>query len=173
MLWLLAYGATVPLANWFIGNVGACTAAGPCLIPVGFGLMAPSGVLWAGLAFWLRDEVQDRLGKTWALGAIGAGALLSLAVSDPFVAAASATAFVVSEMADMLVYTPLRARSWTGAVVASNAVGSVVDSAAFLWLAFESLDFLAGQVVGKWLMILPVVAIGARARRRRVVPVAA
>jgi queuosine precursor transporter len=150
MKWLILYTLTIPAANWAIETFG--------VVPIGFGLMAPAGVFAAGLAFTLRDLVQDRLGKPWAIGAIGLGALLSLAVSAPFVAAASATAFLISELADMVVYTPLRRRGWIRAVVASNAVGSVVDSAAFLLLAFGSLDFLTGQVVGKWLMILPVAA---------------
>ena len=33
-------------------------------------------------------------------------------------------------------------------------IGLVVDSIIFLWLAFGSLDFFAGQVVGKALMVL-------------------
>jgi len=42
-------------------------------------------------------------------------------------------------------------------VVASSAVGLVVDSIIFLWLAFGSLDFLLAQVVGKgWMVLLSV-----------------
>jgi hypothetical protein len=33
-------------------------------------------------------------------------------------------------------------------------VGAVIDSAVFLWLAFGSLDFLLGQVIGKAWMVL-------------------
>jgi uncharacterized PurR-regulated membrane protein YhhQ (DUF165 family) len=60
----------------------------------------------------------------------------------------------------MAVYTPLEDRSFTGAVVLSNTVGAVVDSVLFLSLAFGSLEFLRGQVVGKMWMTaaaLPVV----------------
>ena len=42
---------------------------------------------------------------------------------------------------------------------ASNVVGSVVDSCLFLWLAFGSLDFLAGQLVGKWEVTAATVAV--------------
>jgi uncharacterized PurR-regulated membrane protein YhhQ (DUF165 family) len=43
------------------------------------------------------------------------------------------------------------------AVVASSMVGLVVDSIVFLWLAFGSLDYLAGQVVGKaWMVLLSI-----------------
>jgi hypothetical protein len=60
------------------------------------------------------------------------------------------------------VYEPLRKRGWLPAVVASNAVGIVVDSMLFLWLAFGSMALLNGQLVGKaWmtLLALPVIAL--------------
>ena len=48
-LFLLAYMSTIPLANFMISNVGTfCVPDGPCLIPLGFGIMAPSGVLMSG-----------------------------------------------------------------------------------------------------------------------------
>lgn len=62
-----AFAATVPLANWLISNVGTfCVPDGPCVIPVGFGLTAPSGVLAIGVALVLRDLFQRRLGVLWA-----------------------------------------------------------------------------------------------------------
>ena len=45
------------------------------------------------------------------------------------------------------------------AVLASGAVGAVADSAAFLWLAFGSLEFMGGQLVGKLWMTLAVAAV--------------
>lgn len=140
MIWLLAYVLTIVAANWAITVFG--------VVPVGFGLMAPAAVFFVGLAFTFRDLTQERLGRHWTLGAIVAGAALS-ALLSPALALASGVAFLVSEFADMVVYTPLRERHWTAAVVASNAVGLVVDSVLFLTLAFGSLQFLAGQIVGK------------------------
>ena len=67
---------------------------------------------------------------------------------------ASAAAFFISESADLAVYTPLQKRGLILAVLASSLVGLVVDSVVFLWLAFGSLDYLAGQVVGKAWMLL-------------------
>ena len=72
----------------------------------------------------------------------------------PAFALASGVAFLVSELADLAVYTPLERRSWIGAVALSNTVGLVVDSMLFLALAFGSQEFLAGQVVGKAWMTL-------------------
>lgn len=161
MIWFLAYIATIWLANWAIATVG--------LVPVAPGLLAPAGVFFAGLALGLRDLVQESLGRRWTVAAIVLGAALSALVSPAF-ALASGAAFLFSETADFLVYTPLRERSWPLAVVASNVVGDVVDSVLFLLLAFGSLDFLAGQLVGKWETIVPCVALmGWWRSRRRVV----
>lgn len=169
LLACLLYLASIPLANWMIGHVGTvCTASGPCLIPVAPGLMAPSGVLTAGAALVLRDIVQRLLGLRWGLGAILAGTALSALVAPGALVLASLAAFLLSEMADLAVYTPLQRRGLVRAVVASAALGLLVDSVVFLGLAFGSLDFLAGQVVGKaWavLVSLPLVAL-----LRRVAP---
>lgn len=144
------YASTVPIANWLIGNWGTeCIPNGPCLIPVGFGLMAPSGVLVIGIAMVLRDAVQQYGGITWSLSAIAIGAILSAFVAPPALILASVLAFVFSELADFGVYTPLRERNLGVAVLASGAVGALIDSAIFLYVAFGSFDFIAGQWVGK------------------------
>jgi uncharacterized PurR-regulated membrane protein YhhQ (DUF165 family) len=148
MVWALAYIATIFGANLLITHVG--------VVPVGFGLMAPAGVYCAGLAFTFRDLTQDSLGRLWTVGAIVIGAALSGLLS-PQLALASGTAFLLSELADLAVYTPLRERHWLAAVAASNSVGLVIDSVLFLWLAFGSLAFLPGQIVGKlWMTALAV-----------------
>ena len=164
---LAAFMACIPLANWLIGNVGlVCVPEGPCLVPVWPGIMAPSGVLVIGLALVLRDAVQDRLGTLWAIGAIVAGALLAGFVAPPALVVASAAAFLLSELADLAVYTPLRRKGLAWAVLLSGLAGAVVDSALFLWLAFGSLDFVTGQIVGKLYASIAVAAFFAlRARR--------
>src|SRR5947208_2943219 len=157
-VYLAAFIACIPIANWMIGNIGTtCIPNGPCLVPVAPGLMAPSGVIMIGLALVLRDLVQRRIGRSWSLGAIAVGAILSGAVAPPALVLASATAFFFSELADFLVYTPLQSRRFVIAVVASSMVGLVVDSVIFLWLAFNSLEFLWGQVIGKaWMVLISV-----------------
>jgi uncharacterized PurR-regulated membrane protein YhhQ (DUF165 family) len=158
LVFLLLFCLTIPAANWLIGHAGTvCAPNGPCLIPVAPGLMAPSGVTMIGVALVLRDLVQRRLGVAAALGAIAAGAALSALVAPPALVVASAAAFLVSELADLAVYTPLERRRLIVAVVASSLVGLVVDSIVFLWLAFGSLEFLLGQVVGKaWMVLLSI-----------------
>ena len=156
----VAFLACIVGANWALTRFG--------VVPVGFGLMAPAGVYFAGLSFGLRDAVQELGGRAWTVGLSVVGAVLSAFIGPTF-ALASGSACLLAELADFAVYTPLRDRQWIGAVVASNAVGSVVDSAMFLWIAFGSLDFMAGQVWGKTLATIPAIAIVWWARTRRAV----
>ena len=171
----VAFVATVVAANWALGEFGT--------VPVAPGLEAPAGVYFAGLAFGLRDALHERAvhgadgrGGRWVvLAAIAVGAVVSYAIEGSTaisggytsIAAASAAAFALSELADLYVYEPLRRRSWAGAAAASNAVGAAVDSALFLWLAFGSFDHFAGQYVGKVAMIAFALPLVWLARRRR------
>ena len=172
LIFLVLFIGCIPAANWLILNVGTiCPPNAPCLIPVapaltGSVLMAPSGVLMIGLALVLRDLVQRRLGLGWAVGAILSGAALSALFTPAALVTASATAFLLSECADLAVYTPLQRRRLVLAVVASSLVGLVVDSCVFLYLAFGNLDYLAGQVVGKTWMVLLAVPLIAWLRHR-------
>jgi uncharacterized PurR-regulated membrane protein YhhQ (DUF165 family) len=161
LAYFLAFMACIPTANWMIGHIGTvCTPDGPCLLPVfpwspqGGPMMAPSGVSMIGFALVLRDLVQRRLGRAAALMAIVAGAALSGALAPPQLVVASTAAFFLSELADFAVFTPLQKRGLVLAVLASAVVGLIADSILFLWLAFGSLEFLEGQVLGKSWMVL-------------------
>lgn len=156
----LGFLLTILLANYLTTVLG--------MIPVGFGLIATAGTYLAGLAFVLRDSLQDAAGKAVTLGVIALGGLLSFAVAAPFIALASAAAFLISEVADLLVYTPLRKRGYVRAAVASNIVASVLDTAVFLTVAgFPLWQALPGQIVGKLTVtaIAILVVVSLRARR--------
>ena len=154
-----AFVATVWAANWALTTWGVVTVAP--------GLLAPAGVFFAGLGFLLRDALQEIAGRLWVVAAILAGAALSYWVGADVtipgghipIAAASACAFLLAELADFAVYTPLRKKHLAGAVGLSQVAGATLDSAVFLWLAFGSLALFWGQFVGKTLMVLPVVAV--------------
>jgi uncharacterized PurR-regulated membrane protein YhhQ (DUF165 family) len=155
---LALFIASIVGANWAIATFG--------IVPVGFDLMAPAGVYFAGLTFTLRDALHEVGGRRWVIAAILSGAALSGLLAGPQLAMASGVAFLASEAADYAVYAPLRQRSWIGAVATSNVVGTVVDSALFLWLAFGSLAFLPGQIVGKlWMTALAVVVLAVWRKR--------
>lgn len=154
-IFLAAFVACIPIANFMIQHVGTeCVPDGPCLVPVAPGLTAPSGVLMVGFALVLRDLLQRRLGLWWSVAAILLGAILSAGFAPPALVVASATAFLLSEISDLVVFTPLQRRGLIRAAMASSGVGLVVDSVVFLSLAFGSLQFLPGQVIGKALMVL-------------------
>jgi uncharacterized PurR-regulated membrane protein YhhQ (DUF165 family) len=141
------------------------------MVPVGFGLIATAGTYFAGATFILRDALQDVAGKRWTIAVIAAGAALSFAVSEPFIALASAVAFGLSELADLAVYTPLRKRGYIRAALASNIVGALIDTVVFLWIAgFPIMQALPGQMVGKLLVTAAAVAlvIIIRTNRQRV-----
>jgi uncharacterized PurR-regulated membrane protein YhhQ (DUF165 family) len=157
--------ATILAANYVTTEYG--------MVPVGFGLVATAGTYFAGLAFILRDTVQDTSGRRAVLALIAAGAALSYAISDPFIATASAVAFLLSEGADFAVYTPLRKRGYIRAAFASNLVGSVVDTIVFLTIAgFPLRQAFAGQLVGK-MAVTGVVIAGVAAVRYSRRPVTA
>lgn len=139
--WAALYVASIMLAAYLVATYGA--------VPVGLGLYAPAGAYVIGVTMVLRDLTQDQLGPKWTYAAILVGTGLSAAIS-PGVAIASAAAFLGSETLDMIVYTPLRARGRVvTAILASNLVGTIVDSFLFLIIAFGSLEFFAGQVWAK------------------------
>jgi len=155
-----AYVGTVVAANWAVHRFG--------VVPVGFGLAAPAGVYFVALALVLRDYVQWASGKAVMLGALAVGVGVSYWVADSRIAVASAVAFAFSELVDFGLFTWIQPR-WARAVLAGGLVGAVVDSALFLSIAFGSLSFLPGQVLGKAYGVA--IAAGLVAlRRRRVQP---
>ena len=161
---LAAYVATIPAANWAVAHYGA--------VPVGFGLLAPAGVYAVGIALVLRDLAREAAGRAAVVAAIAVGAALSWLLAAPALALASAAAFAVSESLDFAVYEPLRKRGLLAAMTASNAVGLAADSLVFLWLAFGSLEFLPGQLLGKaWMTLAAAAVIAVIARRREAVTV--
>jgi uncharacterized PurR-regulated membrane protein YhhQ (DUF165 family) len=159
---LAVYGLAVFLANWMIRHVGTPIPGGTHLLPVGFGLMAPSGTYAAAVVLVARDLVQRTIGRRWSLVVILPGVALT-ALMDVHLALASATAFALSELADYAVYTPLVRRGLVRAVFASALVGAVVDSLLFLSIAGIPLAIaLPGLLVGKaWVAIACALALSA------------
>ena len=169
VVFLALFGLTIPAANWLIGHAGtACVPNGPCLIPVAPGLMAPSGVTMIGIALVLRDLVQRRLGVGVAVGAIIVGAALSALVAPPaLVIASTRAAFLhvgIRRLRGLYAACPPPAdrRQWWPPAWSGWSSTSIV----FLWLAFGSLDFLLGQIVGKAWMVLASIPFVAWLRRR-------
>tara|TARA_R110000782_G_scaffold17972_1_gene49943 strand:- start:686 stop:1153 length:468 start_codon:yes stop_codon:yes gene_type:complete len=98
-----------------------------------FGAALPPMTFLVGAVFILRDYAQKDLGHyVWAPMAIGI--LLSYLMADPFIAIASALAFIVSEATDWAVYTKTK-RPMKDRILLSSAISVPVDSLVFLVVA--------------------------------------
>ncbi len=139
---IAVFAAAVAAANALTARYG--------FIPVGLGLTATAGTYAAGFCLLARDWVHDTAGRVAVLAAIAAAGAASAVMAGPRLAVASATAFVVSELADLAVYQPLRRRGFIRAVIASNTVGAPVDTVLFLALAgFPIWAAVPGQLLAK------------------------
>ena len=140
---LVAYISAIVAANWMTARFG--------LVPIGFGLMVTAGTFAAGLALVARDGVQVAGGRRVVFAAIVAGAVLSALTSNAALAFASGIAFLVSELVDLGVFTPLRGRSLPLAVLMSSVVSAPVDTILFLHLAGFAVTWqaVAGQFIVK------------------------
>lgn len=139
----LAYILSIISGNWLVATYGIIT-----VIP-GTEITGPAGVYMIGLTLALRDLLQDRVGPARTIPFMLIGVIISAAFS-PTLALASSAAFLIAELLDMAVYTPLRKRGHiTVAVLASNTVGLILDTVIFLALAFGTLAYWEGQIIGK------------------------
>lgn len=152
---VVSYIAAIVAANVVTAHLG--------LVPVGVGLMATAGTYFAGFALLARNITQDTAGRLVALAAMAVGIALSVVLATPTLALASGVAFAVSELLDMAVYTPLRARTdwWARAILPASLLGAVADTFIFLSLAgFPLWPGAVGQMVGKgWAIGIPVVVV--------------
>jgi len=145
---LAVYIGTIVIANWMTATLG--------LVPIGFSLMVTAGTFAAGFALIARDWVQVSSGRRVVLAAIVAGALISAATSSRAIAVASGIAFLVSELVDLGVFTPIRPHSLPWAVLASSVVSAPVDTVLFLYLAGFGVTWQAvlGQFIVKTVLAL-------------------
>jgi uncharacterized PurR-regulated membrane protein YhhQ (DUF165 family) len=102
-----------------------------------------------GGVFILRDLVQRRYGHGVLLAMLAAVAV-SYLTSDPYVATASALAFLVSEAADWAVYTVTK-RPLSDRVLLSSAVSVPLDTVVFLGvLGLLIPQLIAVQIASKF-----------------------
>ena len=72
----IAYIGIIVMANRAIQTWG--------VVEIGFGLMAPAGVYFAGLAFSIRDGLHETADRNWIIAAILIGSIVSfLIIFDP------------------------------------------------------------------------------------------
>jgi uncharacterized PurR-regulated membrane protein YhhQ (DUF165 family) len=139
------YVSTVVAANVLTSRYGQ--------VGVGFGLVATAGTYAAGLAFLARDAVHRAAAhpRRITLALTLTGALLSYMLALPLIAVASAVAFAVSELVDLIVFEATQRGGFVVSSTTSNVVGAVVDTLVFLPIAGFAFDAhaVAGQIVGK------------------------
>lgn len=168
ILLALGYIGLAVLANWLASRY---------VWPVGFGYLAPAGVWAIGGVLVLRDWL-NQLDTKLSLALIPVASGLSYGIGEMAgwaslqkIALASVAAFVISETVEWAVFAPIRKRSLTVGVALSGSVGIALDSYVFLSLAFGSLAFFDGQMIGKAEALAAGVLL--TATRRRLAPVAA
>jgi len=121
----------------------------------------PGGEKWppmsllVGFVFVARDFAQREIGHRVIIAMLAAGAL-SYVMADPFVAAASVAAFLISEFADWAVYS-FTGRPFSQRVLLSSAVGTPLDSVVFLGIIGHlSVTGVAAMTASKMLGALAV-----------------
>ncbi|PTW63478.1 hypothetical protein C8N35_1011532 [Breoghania corrubedonensis] len=108
-------------------------------------------------AFLVTDLTNRRFGPAAARRVVFVGfcvaVVLSVALSNPRIALASGSAFLVAQLLDIFVFNRLRRLSWWKAPFASSLMGSVLDTVVFFSIAFSLAfaflghgdDFATGQ----------------------------
>jgi uncharacterized PurR-regulated membrane protein YhhQ (DUF165 family) len=117
----------------------------------------PDGTMWppmslaVGFIFVVRDFAQREIGHKVLLAML-VGAALSYVMAAPYVAIASAAAFLVSELVDWLIYSVTK-RPLSQRILYSSLLATPIDSAVFLYGigAFSTVGVLimtASKLVG-------------------------
>ena len=102
------------------------------LVKLPDGTMWPPVALLVGFVFVARDFAQREVGHKVLLAML-VGVAISYFMANPFVATASAVAFLLSELVDWAVYTYTK-RPLSQRILLSSLLGAPVDSAIFLGL---------------------------------------
>ncbi len=105
----------------------------------GVGASYFNAFMFIGLDLTLRDKLHDGFGKhkLFKMGLLVlTGSIISYLLEAPFVALASGVAFLLSGLADTVVYHLTEKFPRFVRVNGSNSVGAVVDSLVFPTIAF-------------------------------------
>jgi len=100
------------------------------LVKLPDGTMWPPVALLVGFVFVARDFAQREVGHKVLLAML-VGVGISYVMADPFVATASAAAFLISELVDWAVYS-FTGKTLSQRILLSSLLGTPVDSAIFL-----------------------------------------
>lgn len=161
-MWVALYVAAIVVVNWMF------TAIVPWSTPLGDLYLANVVV---GFIFVLRDYAQREVGH-YILFATALAGVLTWFMVDPAIAAASITAFILSETADWGVYSFLR-RPLSQRILISSMIAVPLDTLAFQYLAgYLTPAAFATEIVSKAFGVL-IVWYLLRARDRKLAITAA
>ena len=109
--------------------------------------------IFIGLDLSLRDLWHERRGLSGSIVLVLVAGVISYALNPAMgrIAVASFAAFVLSGLADALVYQGLRSKPYLLRANGSNTTGAFVDSIVFPVVAFGGfpLGIIAGQMIAK------------------------
>ncbi|WP_208435428.1 VUT family protein [Bartonella phoceensis] len=136
-----------------------------CLAVTASNILVQYPVYWFGLndlltygaftypfAFLVNDLTNRFYGPSAARRVVYAGFVMGIFVSwilaTPRLAIASSLAFLFGQLLDIMVFTPLRHKTWWKAPLAAALVGSALDTVLFFALAFSSCFSFIDQMTG-------------------------
>lgn len=136
-----------------------------CLAVTASNILVQYPVYWFGLnelltygaftypfAFLINDLTNRFYGPAAARRVVYAGFFAGVFVSwilaTPRLAIASSLAFLFGQLLDIVVFTPLRRKTWWKAPLAAALVGSALDTIVFFALAFSSSFAFIDQMTG-------------------------
>jgi len=106
----------------------------------GLGEVLTYGAFTYPFAFLINDLTNRRFGPMQARRVVYAGfaaaVIISWMLATPRLAIASASAFLLAQLLDIAVFSPLRRRTWWQAPLAAAIAGSMLDTILFFALAF-------------------------------------
>ncbi|EJF74669.1 VUT family protein [Bartonella alsatica] len=136
-----------------------------CLVVIASNILVQYPVYWFGLnelltygaftypfAFLINDLTNRFYGPAAARRVVYAGFFAGVFVSwilvTPRLAIASSLAFLFGQLLDIVIFTPLRRKTWWKAPLAAAFVGSALDTVLFFALAFSSSFAFIDQMTG-------------------------
>ncbi len=136
-----------------------------CLTVTASNVLVQYPVYWFGLnelltygaftypiAFLINDLTNRFYGPSAARRVVYAGFFAGFFVSwilaTPRLAIASSLAFLFGQLLDIVVFTPLRRKTWWKAPLAAALVGSALDTVVFFALAFSNFFTFIDQMTG-------------------------
>lgn len=138
------------------------------LFGISLGDLLTYGAFTYPIAFLVTDltnrQFGPRIARRVVLVGFIVGVALSFVTSQPRIAIASGTAYLIGQFLDISVFNQLRRQTWWKAPLAGSIIGSVLDTAIFFSMSFAPVFAFIGpndEFAIAWAPLLGVVAVEA------------